>query len=63
MCWIYANGGRSLFLAVLFHAMINTSYNLFPNAGSPYNPGVVAAAVLIMAGTAAFLRPILPGNA
>ena len=39
---IYAAGGRSLFLAVLFHAMINTSWVLFPNDGSHYDPLVIA---------------------
>jgi len=52
---IYAEGGKSLFLATLFHAMINTSYSAFPNAGSHYDPvvlsivlaaGMIAAAVL-----------------
>jgi len=45
MGWIYAFGGRSLVLAIAFHAMINTSYSLFPNHGSHYDP-VIAAAVL-----------------
>jgi membrane protease YdiL (CAAX protease family) len=39
---IYDAGGRSLFLAVLFHAMINTCWVLFPNGGSHYDPLVVA---------------------
>jgi len=39
---IYAAGGRSLFLAVLFHAMINTCWVLFPNGGSHYDPLVIA---------------------
>jgi hypothetical protein len=43
MVWIYARGGQSLALAILFHAMINTSYSLFPNQGSHYNPLVIAA--------------------
>jgi hypothetical protein len=40
---IYAAGGRSLFLATLFHATINTSYSLFPNNGSHYDPAIVCA--------------------
>jgi membrane protease YdiL (CAAX protease family) len=55
MGWVYAKGGRSLFLAVLIHASGNTAYALFPNGGSHYNPVMVAAAVLVMAGAAAFL--------
>ena len=49
MGWIYAYGGRSLFLATVFHAMINTSFVLFPNNGSHYDPSVVAAVVIVMA--------------
>jgi uncharacterized protein len=50
MGWIYAFGGRSLLLAVLFHTMINTSYSLFPNGGSHYNPWAVAGPLIIIAG-------------
>jgi len=46
---IYACGGRSLFWASVFHAMINTSFVLFPNNGSHYDPSVVAAVVIVMA--------------
>jgi uncharacterized protein len=49
MGWIYAYGGRSLFLATVFHAMINTSLMLFPNGGSHYNPSVTAAVLTVMA--------------
>ncbi len=46
--WIYVNGGRSVFLAALFHAMCNVAYFLFPNFGSHYDPAytfpVLAAA-------------------
>jgi membrane protease YdiL (CAAX protease family) len=45
MGYIYAHGGGSVFLATLFHAAINTSYSLFPNGGSHYDP-VVTAVVL-----------------
>jgi uncharacterized protein len=50
MGWIYARGGRSLLLAILFHAMINTSYSLFPNGGSGYDPAVMAGVLSIIAG-------------
>jgi len=52
MGWMYAFGGRSLFLAVVFHAMINTSLRLFPNDGSHYDPPVTAA---ILAGMAVLM--------
>jgi CAAX protease family protein len=42
MGWLYARGGRSLFLAILFHATINTTYSLFPNGGSAYDPAIMA---------------------
>jgi hypothetical protein len=36
MGWIYAYGGRSLFLAIAFHAINNMARELF--VGSHYNP-------------------------
>jgi membrane protease YdiL (CAAX protease family) len=48
MGWIYACGGRSLFLATVFHAMINTTFILFPNNGSHYDPSVSAAVLMAM---------------
>lgn len=63
MGWIYARGGKSLFLAILFHAMINTSYSLFPNGGSHYNPAVLASAVLLMALVAGFFRAAIASGA
>ena len=50
MGWIYAKGGKSLFLAIVFHAMINTSFSLFPNGGSHYNPLVSATVLAIVTG-------------
>lgn len=47
MGWIYAYGGRSLFLAIVFHAAINVSYSFFPNGGSHYDP-VVQSLVLCL---------------
>ena len=35
MGWIYANGGRSLFLAILIHAVDNTCWKLFPQRRLP----------------------------
>lgn len=53
MGWIYARGGRSLFLAIVFHAMINTSSMV--SYGSYYNPLVVAAILGIVAGAIGIL--------
>jgi uncharacterized protein len=51
MVYLYVHGGKSLFLATLFHATINVSYSLFPNDGSHYDPVVLfivlAAGVLV----------------
>lgn len=38
---LYVYGGKSLFLATLFHATINVSYSMFPNDGSHYDPVVL----------------------
>jgi membrane protease YdiL (CAAX protease family) len=49
--WLYNNTGRSVFVAVLFHAMINLTWQLFPVKGSYYDPrvtGVITAAVAVV---------------
>lgn len=50
--WLYNNTGKSVFSAILFHAMINVSTFLFPNYGSSYNPFITG---IIMAVTAAIV--------
>ena len=50
MGWMYAYGGRSLFTAIVFHAMINASFSLFPNEGSYYDPFVTAAVLIVIVG-------------
>ena len=49
--WLYNNTGKSLFAAVLFHALSNVSVALFPNAGSHYDPAVTGALTAVVAGT------------
>ena len=49
MGWIYAYGGRSLFLAIAFHAMLNVGYFSFPNNGSHYNPAVTTPVLAVLA--------------
>jgi hypothetical protein len=44
-------------LAIAFHAMINTSFVLFPNNGSHYDPSVVAAVLMVMAALVAVISP------
>ena len=49
--WLYNNTGRSVFVAVLFHAMINVTWQLFPVNGSYYDPrvtGLIFAAVAVV---------------
>lgn len=36
--WLFEKSGQSIFVAVLFHTMINLSWALFPVAGSYYDP-------------------------
>ena len=49
--WLYNNTGGSVFVAVLFHAMINVTWQLFPINGSYYDPrvtGLISAVVAIV---------------
>ncbi|MGB8699076.1 MAG: CPBP family glutamic-type intramembrane protease [Thermosynechococcaceae cyanobacterium] len=49
--WLYNNTGRSFFVATLFHAMSNLTWQLFPVDGSYYDPrvtGAIAAGVAII---------------
>jgi membrane protease YdiL (CAAX protease family) len=49
--WLYNNTGRSVFIAILFHALINVTYLLFPIDGSSYDPritGLIMACVVII---------------
>ncbi len=50
--WLYNNTGRSVFIAVIFHAMFNVTWQLFPIKGSYYDPRVTS---LIMAVVAVFI--------
>jgi membrane protease YdiL (CAAX protease family) len=54
MGYVYDRGGRSVSLAVIFHAMINVSYSLFPREGSHYDP-LVLAPILALVAFALFL--------
>jgi hypothetical protein len=47
--WLYNNTGKSLFAAIVFHAMANVSFVLFPNYGSGYDPAIGGAIVAITA--------------
>lgn len=47
--WLYNNTGRSVFIAALFHAMINLTWQLFPINGSSYDPRVTSVILAIVA--------------
>lgn len=61
--WLYDNTGRSVFVAALFHAMSNLTWQFFPINGSFYDPRVtgpilalVAALVTVVWGPKTFTR-------
>ncbi len=47
--WLYNNTGRSVFIAALFHTMINLTWQLFPINGSYYDPRVTGLLTAIVA--------------
>ena len=47
--WLYNNTGRSVFIAVLFHAMFNLTWQLFPVNGSYYDPRVTSLIITAVA--------------
>ena len=47
--WLYNNTGKSVFVAALFHTMMNLTWQLFPVNGSFYDPRITG---LIMASAA-----------
>jgi membrane protease YdiL (CAAX protease family) len=54
MVWIYNNTGKSVFSAILFHAMDNLSWALFPNYGSHYDPFITSMITFLAAGIVIF---------
>ena len=49
--WLSNNTGHSVFISILFHAMINVTWQLFPVNGSSYDPrvtSVITAAVAVV---------------
>jgi CAAX protease family protein len=53
--WLYNNTGKSLFAAIVFHAMANLSFALYPNYGSHWDPAVAGAITAIAAVIVMFL--------
>lgn len=61
MVWLYNQSGGSVFLTVIYHAMINVTWQIFPVNGSFYDPRITAwiitGIVLIVAITGKNDRP------
>jgi hypothetical protein len=53
--WIYNNTGRSLFAAIVFHATFNTSFAVYPNQGSLWDPAVAGVIMAFAAAIVTFL--------
>ena len=47
--WLYNNTGRSVFIAALFHSMMNLTWQMFPINGSYYDPRVTGLITAIVA--------------
>ena len=52
--WLYNNTGKSVLAAILFHAMSNVSWVLFPNYGSHYDPFITSMITFLVAGIVIF---------
>lgn len=48
MIYAYLYGGKSLFAALAFHAMINVSTGIFPNYGSHMNTWIFSVWMAVM---------------
>lgn len=53
--WLYNNAGKSVFVAILFHTMLNVSEFLFPNYGSHYDPVSTGILIIITVAIVTFL--------
>ncbi|MFN0194765.1 MAG: CPBP family intramembrane glutamic endopeptidase [Aestuariivirga sp.] len=53
--WLCNNTGRGVFIAVLFHAMMNLGEFLFPRYGSHYDPFIAFTILAAVAATIVFL--------
>jgi hypothetical protein len=51
--WIYNNAGKSVFITALGHALLNVSWQLFPNQGSHYDPRITGLLTAFTAGMVA----------
>ncbi len=59
MVWLYLQAGRSVFVTVVFHAMTNLCWQLFPVRGSYYDPRVFGLITLSVAFVIYFTQRVL----
>lgn len=50
MTWMYAKADRSVSTAIVYHAASNTSWSMFPNYGSHYDPFIVTVLMGVVVG-------------
>jgi membrane protease YdiL (CAAX protease family) len=55
MVWLSNNAGGSVFIAIVFHMMINVSEFMFPDYGSHYDPFLNTMVMAVSVGLALFL--------
>jgi len=53
LVWLYDNTQGSILAAALYHATLNICWQLFPNRGSHYDPGIAGVLAAIVAGIVA----------
>jgi len=53
--WIYNNTQKSVFAAILVHAMDNVSWTLFPNYGSHFDPFIAFIGMTVLVAIVIFL--------
>jgi uncharacterized protein len=54
MVWLYDMVGGSVMAPILYHAMVDLTYSLFPDNGSYYNPAVTGVIEAFIAGAVIF---------
>jgi hypothetical protein len=52
--WVYNNTSKSVFAAILLHAMDNLSWSLFPNYGSHFDPFITTTITALVAAVVVF---------
>jgi uncharacterized protein len=48
--WLFVNAGQSVFIAVLFHTMINLPWSVIANYGSFYDPFITFVLLMLVVG-------------